>query len=195
MEEWDAGVALCFCDVSRKRKGSDAHRRYESYKRARTVGEFYELGGTARDLQHDYQRGLVKRRAPDASEDSDECADTCLSEALSESVPPSGSAPLEGGSPNLTGSDAQSREGHGSGITKFDREVDLLGKEVLILDDLVRGLTKKCLLIRSCAECRDLMLLEGMAARGHVRLQEVRMRLTDLVKIAAAECPSPGAGR
>ena len=42
-----------------KRAGSKCHRRYEGYKQARTVREFYETGGRAVDLRNDHERGYV----------------------------------------------------------------------------------------------------------------------------------------
>ncbi|KAJ8610085.1 hypothetical protein CTAYLR_007078 [Chrysophaeum taylorii] len=42
-----------------KREGSKSHVRYESYKRAKTVREYYELGGSKADLTHDMKRGFV----------------------------------------------------------------------------------------------------------------------------------------
>ena len=36
-----------------KRANSKSHARYERYKQAKTVGEFYRLGGTKGDLKND----------------------------------------------------------------------------------------------------------------------------------------------
>ena len=47
-----------------KKPGSASHRRYESYKHARTRGEFLELGGPAADLNHDAKRGFVVSGSP-----------------------------------------------------------------------------------------------------------------------------------
>ena len=43
-----------FQATSHKRKGSAAWHRYEKYKKAKTVVEFWELGGTEIDLKFDY---------------------------------------------------------------------------------------------------------------------------------------------
>jgi len=53
--EWETS----FQDTSRKRKGSAAFNRYETYKKAKTVVEFWDLGGTQIDLEFDYKKGLV----------------------------------------------------------------------------------------------------------------------------------------
>ena len=42
-----------------KRPGTKAHRRYENYKKAKTVGEFYDLGGTTLDFNNDLNRGFL----------------------------------------------------------------------------------------------------------------------------------------
>jgi len=37
------GTKLHFIDVNPKRNGTDSYNRYEQYKKAKTVGEFYSL--------------------------------------------------------------------------------------------------------------------------------------------------------
>eukprot|EP00928_Gymnodinium_smaydae_P035527 TRINITY_DN24991_c0_g2_i2.p1 TRINITY_DN24991_c0_g2~~TRINITY_DN24991_c0_g2_i2.p1 ORF type:complete len:338 (+),score=77.83 TRINITY_DN24991_c0_g2_i2:101-1114(+) len=43
-----------------KRSGSEAHLRFEKYKKAKTIGEFFKLGGVPGDLKHDCKNGFVK---------------------------------------------------------------------------------------------------------------------------------------
>ena len=50
---------LQFKSTSRKRKDSNAWKRYEAYKKARTLNQFLEFGGDMRDLSYDWDRGLV----------------------------------------------------------------------------------------------------------------------------------------
>lgn len=45
-----------------KMPGSSAHERYEQYKVAKTVKQFYDLGGCSGDLSHDTARGYIKFR-------------------------------------------------------------------------------------------------------------------------------------
>lgn len=40
----------------RKREGSQAFQRYEKYKKAKTIGDFYALGGRKVDLQNDFTK-------------------------------------------------------------------------------------------------------------------------------------------
>ena len=42
-----------------KRPGSASHRRYENAKRAHTRGEFFTLGGSVADFNHDSRQGFV----------------------------------------------------------------------------------------------------------------------------------------
>ena len=55
----DGETQLRFQSTSRKRKNSNAWKRYEAYKKARTLSQFLELGGDMRDLSYDWDRGLV----------------------------------------------------------------------------------------------------------------------------------------
>jgi len=43
-----------------KTPGSAAHSRYEAYKSAKTVGEFFRLGAARGDLKHDSEKGFLK---------------------------------------------------------------------------------------------------------------------------------------
>ena len=43
-----------------KRKNSKARDRFGKYMKAKTVAEFYELGGTRADLRYDQQHEFVK---------------------------------------------------------------------------------------------------------------------------------------
>ena len=43
-----------------KKKGSKSWHRYESYKRATTVDEYFRLQGTLGDLKYDFSRGFFK---------------------------------------------------------------------------------------------------------------------------------------
>ena len=46
---------------------SAAHARYERYMKAATVQEYFKLGGTKGDLQHDHQHGFLSiEGVPDA---------------------------------------------------------------------------------------------------------------------------------
>ena len=70
----------CFFEdnaVGRKRPGTKAYERYARYKRAKTVAEFYELGGQSRDLAHDLKVGLARVGAAASDEplESDHSAD------------------------------------------------------------------------------------------------------------------------
>lgn len=58
------GVArkLKYQQQNPKAPGSTAHVRYEKYKRARSVGEFFALGGKGGDLRFDSARGWVEFR-------------------------------------------------------------------------------------------------------------------------------------
>lgn len=43
-----------------KREGSAAHARFELYKKAKTVAQFYEAGGTSADLRADAAKGHIQ---------------------------------------------------------------------------------------------------------------------------------------
>ena len=43
-----------------KKRGSKSWHRYESYKRATTVDEYFRLQGTLGDLKYDFSRGFFK---------------------------------------------------------------------------------------------------------------------------------------
>ena len=43
-----------------KKKGSKSWHRYESYKKATTVDEYFRLQGTLGDLKYDFSRGFFK---------------------------------------------------------------------------------------------------------------------------------------
>ena len=43
-----------------KRAGSQSRARYERYKKAKTLDQFYTLGGTKADFKFDLQRAFVK---------------------------------------------------------------------------------------------------------------------------------------
>lgn len=59
---------ISFQTTSRKRKNSQALQRYDIYKKARTVQEFYDLGGSCKDIKHDYQTGLCVLKNPHTGE-------------------------------------------------------------------------------------------------------------------------------
>lgn len=40
--------------------GSSAHKRYQRYRRAKTVGEFFKFGGATGDLAYDQKRGYIR---------------------------------------------------------------------------------------------------------------------------------------
>lgn len=42
-----------------KRKNSKAYERFEKYKKAKTIAEFFSLGGTRGDLRYDEHKGFV----------------------------------------------------------------------------------------------------------------------------------------
>jgi hypothetical protein len=42
-----------------KRKNSAAHQRFENYMKAKTVSQFFELGGTLADLRYDTNKEFV----------------------------------------------------------------------------------------------------------------------------------------
>ena len=56
-----------FQQACSKRAGTGAHARYEQYKSADSISDFYDRGGTHRDLQHDFLKGLVHFTAPDGT--------------------------------------------------------------------------------------------------------------------------------
>ena len=43
-----------------KKPGYDPYRRYESYKGAKTVSEYYARGGTRADLRYDALQGFIR---------------------------------------------------------------------------------------------------------------------------------------
>lgn len=43
-----------------KREGSSAYKNYELYRKAKTVGDFLEAGGTSADLRYDATHGYIK---------------------------------------------------------------------------------------------------------------------------------------
>ena len=51
-------VAICFQEENPKR--GHAHDKYEHYKSARTIKEFFTLGGTTKDFKHDSEHGFVR---------------------------------------------------------------------------------------------------------------------------------------
>jgi len=53
---------LAFVQENPKQPGSLAYTRYQKYKKATTVEEFYKLGGTRVDLAYDASRGFLKYR-------------------------------------------------------------------------------------------------------------------------------------
>ena len=46
-------------ETNPKSRDSKSWERYEVYKRARTVNDFFELGGKYCDFRHDYTRGFI----------------------------------------------------------------------------------------------------------------------------------------
>ena len=59
---------ISFQITSRKRKNSKSLQRYDIYKKARTVQEFYNLGGSSRDIKNDYKSGLCVLMNPHTGE-------------------------------------------------------------------------------------------------------------------------------
>ena len=57
----DRDERVVFQQRNPKRAGSSSHARYELYRRATTVGEFRDLGGSAADLKHDTKHGFATR--------------------------------------------------------------------------------------------------------------------------------------
>lgn len=55
---------ISFQHTSRKRPHSKSLQRYDAYKKARTMKEFYDLGGTCKDINHDYKNGLCILKHP-----------------------------------------------------------------------------------------------------------------------------------
>ena len=51
---------LKYVESNPKRKNSKARDRFEKYMKAKTVQEFYALGGTKGDLRYDEQHEFVK---------------------------------------------------------------------------------------------------------------------------------------
>ncbi len=43
-----------------KRKGSQAHSRFQKYMKAKTVAEYLKLGGTRADLRYDESKGFIE---------------------------------------------------------------------------------------------------------------------------------------
>ena len=43
-----------------KKEGSASWNRYEEYKSAKSIGEFYKLGGKKGDLKNDMNKGYIK---------------------------------------------------------------------------------------------------------------------------------------
>ena len=42
-----------------KRDGSQAHARFEKYMKAKTVAEYFDLGGTKADLKYDAMKQFI----------------------------------------------------------------------------------------------------------------------------------------
>lgn len=51
---------VTFEKESNKRKGTAAHTRYEKYKHAANIKDFFALGRSKRDLRFDWSKGLCK---------------------------------------------------------------------------------------------------------------------------------------
>ena len=43
-----------------KREGSKAHARFQGYMKAKTVGEYYSMGGTKGDLKYDSEKDFIQ---------------------------------------------------------------------------------------------------------------------------------------
>lgn len=50
---------ITFVQENPKRCGSKSSERYEKYKVAKTLGEFFELGGSVADMRHDTKKGFL----------------------------------------------------------------------------------------------------------------------------------------
>ena len=51
---------IAYQDENPKKKKSKSHARYETYKKAKTLEEFYSLGGKKADYHYDLKRGYLK---------------------------------------------------------------------------------------------------------------------------------------
>merc|ERR1712060_184280 len=52
---------ICFEKTNPKRPGTGAFKRYQKYKKAKTVREMLKLGGERIDVQHDFRKGYMRR--------------------------------------------------------------------------------------------------------------------------------------
>ena len=60
---WPSDVpngSLKYNQENPKKRGSKSWHRYESYKKATTVDEYFRLQGTLGDLKYDFSRGFFK---------------------------------------------------------------------------------------------------------------------------------------
>lgn len=55
-----------------KRPGTNSNKRYEVYKAAKTVKEFFDLKGSKGDLRHDYRKGYITLIDPISQKLADE---------------------------------------------------------------------------------------------------------------------------
>ena len=55
----DSSVTLAFGQNNPKRAASKSHARYEKYKSATTLADFYARGGTPADIKHDEAHGYL----------------------------------------------------------------------------------------------------------------------------------------
>lgn len=54
-----SNAKLSFCDVNPKTKNSKSWHRFEGYKPASTMKEYFVLGGNILDFKYDFSRGFV----------------------------------------------------------------------------------------------------------------------------------------
>ena len=59
---WEQSQRIAYQQVNPKRPDSKCFKAYEKYKHARTVTEFFQLGGTWGALDWDRERGFVVER-------------------------------------------------------------------------------------------------------------------------------------
>lgn len=62
--EFEKQVITLVMKDNPKRVKSEAHKRYELYRKAKTVGDFLQAGGTALDIRYDKAAGYIRLAKP-----------------------------------------------------------------------------------------------------------------------------------
>ena len=62
---------IVYQDENPKKKNSKSAARYDAYKKAKTLKEFYSLGGTKADLRNDLKKGYVKFESNDDDDEKE----------------------------------------------------------------------------------------------------------------------------